>query len=148
MISRRAGRVLLVDADGRVLLFHMRDPADPEQAYWLTPGGGLDAGETPAGAAARELFEEAGLAVEPARLGPSIWREVIEFAFDGRRYRQEQEFFLLRVASWQVDTSGFDEVERGAIDGHRWWGVAELEGTAEAYYPAELPMLLRTLVEV
>ena len=35
-----------------------------------------------------------------------------EFSFDGRRYRQEQDFFLLRVPAWQVDTAGFDAEER------------------------------------
>ena len=50
--------------------------------------------------------------------------------------------------SWEVDTSGFDEIEVGSIDGYRWWSAADLEATAERYYPAELPSLLRSLVEV
>jgi 8-oxo-dGTP pyrophosphatase MutT (NUDIX family) len=147
-ISRRAGRVLLVDGDGRVLLLHGRDPGRPGHEYWFTPGGGLGPGETTAAGAARELSEEVGLAVDPADLGAPVWREATEFPFDGRWYRQEQEFFLLRVDSWQVDTSGFDEVEVASIDGYRWWSAAELEATAERYYPAELPSLLRSLVEV
>ncbi|HKT01600.1 MAG TPA: NUDIX domain-containing protein [Rugosimonospora sp.] len=147
VIARRAGRVLLLDGSGRVLLLHGHDPGRPGHEYWFTPGGGLDPGESSAAGAARELFEEAGLAVDPAVLGEPVWQEVTEFPFDGRRYRQSQEFFVLRVGSWQVDTSGFDEVEVGSIDGHRWWSVAELEGTAERYYPAELPALLRTLLE-
>jgi 8-oxo-dGTP pyrophosphatase MutT (NUDIX family) len=147
-ISRRAGRVLLVDGRGRVLLLHGRDPGRPSHEYWFTPGGGLDPDETTAEGAARELFEETGLRVPPAALGAPIWRDVTEFPFDGRWYRQRQEYFLLRVDSWEVDSSGFDEIELGSIDGHRWWSVAELEGTAERYYPAELPTLLRSLVEV
>ncbi|MEN3305622.1 MAG: hypothetical protein V7603_1824 [Micromonosporaceae bacterium] len=137
-----------MDGEWRVLLFHGTDPGRPDHEYWFTPGGGLDPGETTAAAAARELFEEAGYAVDPADLGEPVWREVTEFPFDGVWYRQAQEFFLLRVDSWQVDTSGFDEIEVGSIDGYRWWSVAELEVTAERYYPAELPSLLRSLVEV
>jgi 8-oxo-dGTP pyrophosphatase MutT (NUDIX family) len=148
MISRWAARILLLDDSGRILLFHGIDPARPEHHFWFTPGGGLDPGETTAQAAARELREESGLEVDPADLGKPVWRDVTEFPFDGRWYRQDQEFFLLRVASWQVDSSGFDEIERGSIDGHRWWSVAELECTAERYYPPELPTLLRTLTEV
>jgi 8-oxo-dGTP pyrophosphatase MutT (NUDIX family) len=146
-ISRRAGRVLLLDATGRVLLFHGRDPGRAGHEYWFTPGGGLDPGETTAQAAARELFEEAGLAVDAAELGEPVWREVTEFPFDGRWFRQAQDFFLLRVDSWEVDTSGFDEIELGSIDGYRWWDVAELEGTGERYYPAELPALLRSFAD-
>ena len=49
VVVRRAGRVLLV-----------RD-VNPNFAM---PGGGIESGETPAAAAARELFEETGLSAE------------------------------------------------------------------------------------
>jgi 8-oxo-dGTP pyrophosphatase MutT (NUDIX family) len=141
-IPRRAGRVLLVDAAGRVLLFHGYDPARPSHGYWFTPGGGLDEGESMAEGAARELFEETGLRLPAERLGAAVWREVTEFPFAGEWYRQEQEFFHARVDSWQVDTVGFNDIERGSVDDHRWWTVEELIATDERYYPAELPELL------
>ncbi|WP_431935102.1 NUDIX hydrolase [Micromonospora sp. RP3T] len=136
---RRAARVLLIDAAGRVLLFEGSDPARPGHRYWFTPGGGLDPGETPAQGAARELAEETGLRLAPAELGAPVWSETVEFPFDGVWYRQEQEFFLLRVAGWVVDTAGFDEIERASVHGHRWWVVTELAATTERYYPPDLP---------
>ena len=36
VIARRAARVILLDATGRVLLLHGCDPARPEHAYWFT----------------------------------------------------------------------------------------------------------------
>jgi 8-oxo-dGTP pyrophosphatase MutT (NUDIX family) len=39
---------------------------------WLQPGGHIDAGETPAQAAAREVCEETGLAVAHAPRGPQL----------------------------------------------------------------------------
>ena len=139
---RRAARVLLVDAGGRVLLFRGSDPARPEHHYWFTPGGGLDPGETPAQGAARELAEETGLRLDPAELGDAVFAQTIEFPFDGVWYRQEQEFFLLRVPDWEVDTAGFDEIERASVSGHRWWPVDELAGSGERYYPEDLPAVL------
>lgn len=127
-------------------MFRGWDPARPEHRYWFTPGGGLDAGESAAAAAARELAEETGLRLPPEVVGDPVWREVTEFPFDGRWYRQEQHFFLVRVSAWEVNTAGFNEIERGCIDSHRWWGIAELEQSAERYYPAELPALLRRLL--
>ncbi len=145
-IPRRAARILLLDAENRVLMFHGRDPARPEHTYWFTPGGGLVDGEAGAQGAARELFEETGLRLAPADLGEPVWRQTTEFPFDGRWYRQEQEFFLYRVVAWSVDTSGFGQVELDSIDGHRWWPPAELAASAERFYPEELPGLLRELV--
>ncbi|MFI7429243.1 NUDIX hydrolase [Micromonospora sp. NPDC049836] len=139
---RRAARVLLVDAGGRVLLFEGSDPARPAHRYWFTPGGGLHPEETPAEGAARELAEETGLRLAPAELGDPVRAETIEFPFDGVWYRQEQEFFLVRVPGWAVDTAGFDEIERASVHGHRWWTAAELAASTERYYPADLPDLL------
>jgi 8-oxo-dGTP pyrophosphatase MutT (NUDIX family) len=145
-IPRRAARVLLLDDADRVLLFRGFDPARPTHRYWFTVGGGLEPGEPSATGGARELAEETGLRRSPAELGPPVWREVTEFPFDGVLYRQEQDFFLVRVPSWDVVTDGFDEIERNSIDGHRWWTVDELEATAEAFYPTALPELLRRLL--
>ncbi len=144
-VPRRAGRVLVVDELGRVLLLHGHDPAAPAERYWFTVGGGAKPGENLAEAAARELREETGIVAAPAALGEPIWREIAEFSFEGTRYRQEQDFFLLRVASPQVSAGHLDDEEGAVVDGHRWWTTAELEGTAESFYPAALPRLLREL---
>jgi len=138
--------VLLVDSTDRVLLFREFDPARPEHRYWLTPGGGMDEGESPAAGAARELAEETGLRLLPDELGEPVLRQVIEFPFDGRWYRQEQVFFLVRVPTWEVDTTGFTEVERACVDDHRWWTVEELDRTAETVYPDELTTILRRVL--
>jgi len=144
---RQAARILLVDAQGRVLLFRGWDPARPERRYWFTPGGGLDPDEAPAVGGARELAEETGLRVTPEELGEPVWREVTEFSFDGRWYRQEQQFFLVRIAAWEVDTTGFDPIERDTIDDHRWWTTDELTRTPEKFYPTDLAEVLRRALE-
>lgn len=144
---RRAARVLLVDSAQRVLLFRGFDPARPDHRYWFTVGGGLADGESAVAGAARELYEETGLRLPPAALGEPVWREVTSFPFDGVWYRQEQEFFLVRVDRWEVVTHGFDEVERASIDSYRWWSITELATTAERYYPPDLPHLLRRLLD-
>ena len=148
VIDRRAARVLLVDGAGRTLLLHGGDPARPGDRWWITPGGGLDDGETLAEGAARELYEETGLRVDPAELGDPVWHEITEFSYRTRAYRQEQDFFLLRVAEWRVDTAGMDEDEQQTITEHRWWSAAEIEASDEQIYPLELAGLLRRFAAV
>ncbi len=41
---------------------------EPSRSYWTLPGGGLEAGETPAEAAVREVWEETGMRVRAVRL--------------------------------------------------------------------------------
>jgi len=145
VLDRRAARVVLVDRADRTLLLRGSDPARPGLRWWFTPGGGLDEGETSAEGAARELYEETGLRVDPSDLGEPVWHQVTRFSYDHRDYRQDQDFYLVRVPEWQVDTTGFDIEEQRTIDDHRWWTAAELETTAETVYPENLAELLRRI---
>jgi 8-oxo-dGTP diphosphatase len=61
--------VVLVDADGRVLL--ARRPEGKAMAgLWEFPGGKIDPGETPEAALIRELAEELGIDVAASCLAP------------------------------------------------------------------------------
>jgi len=136
--DRVAGRVILLDPEGRVLLFHGIDPQHPEAPWWYTPGGGVEPGETPQQAAARELSEETGLTVEPAALGEPVFHNFVEFPFDGVLLRQHNYLFLRRVASPEISVDGLDEVEQRTYLGHRWWTAEDLRRSGETYFPQEL----------
>ena len=41
---------------------------EPSRSYWTLPGGGVEAGESPAEAAVREVWEETSLRVQSVRL--------------------------------------------------------------------------------
>lgn len=146
--TRLAARVLLVDSANRVLLYRGFDPAVPERRYWFTVGGAIDPGESAAQAAARELAEEAGLVVAAGDLGEPVLKDITEFSFNRRQYRQHQDFYLYKVDRHEVSTDGFDSWERDTIDQHRWWTIEELEATTEPVYPPTLAATLRQLLEV
>jgi 8-oxo-dGTP pyrophosphatase MutT (NUDIX family) len=138
-VDRLAARVLLVDRQGRVLLFHGCDPAAPEAGqWWFTPGGGRDDGESPQECAVRELREETGLALDPGALGDVVHERLTVFPFDGTTYRQAEDYFLVRIDAHDVDTAGFSEVENRFVLGHRWWHPDDLRTAGERYYPEEL----------
>lgn len=147
VIERQAARVVLV-ADGRVLLQQGFDPARPEDGtWWLTPGGGLNDGESSEEGAVREVHEETGLRLSPEELGPVIATRVCFFPFEGRRYRQSETFFAVHVEPFRPQHHGWDEVEQRALLDHRWWTIDELRATHEAVYPRELADLVEAITE-
>jgi 8-oxo-dGTP pyrophosphatase MutT (NUDIX family) len=144
-LERRAARVLLLDAAGRILLQNCCDPWDRAQSWWNTPGGGVDGEETSAQAAARELAEETGLQVAAEDLGPVVHERVTEFAFGGQSYRQEEEYFLLRAEAFDAAPTAHTAVELDSVLGLRWWTRDELRRTHERVYPPELLEVLDRL---
>lgn len=66
----RVGAYAIVTARGALLLTQLG--AGPDRGRWSLPGGGLEHGEHPREALARELEEEAGLALEAPSLSGLI----------------------------------------------------------------------------
>jgi 8-oxo-dGTP pyrophosphatase MutT (NUDIX family) len=133
---RRTVRVLVVDDRDRLLLFSDRDPGLPGTGWWITPGGGIDPGETELEAGVRELEEETGLQVAADRLlGPVLVRRVVH-GYTDVVIDQEDSFYACWVPAFEVSDAGHTEEERITMTTHRWWTRAELAATDEEIWPA------------
>ncbi|MFJ6936406.1 NUDIX hydrolase [Streptomyces sp. NPDC101132] len=141
---RLVSRVILLDPEDRILLLHGFEPADPSDHWWFTPGGGLEEGESREEAALRELAEETG--ITRVELGPVLWRRYCAFPFDGRRWEQDEWYFLARTDQTATVMGGLTELERRSVAGARWWTSEELSAARETVYPTRLAELLRTLL--
>ncbi|WP_328719166.1 NUDIX hydrolase [Streptomyces sp. NBC_00247] len=142
---RTVARVVLLDPQERILLLHGFEPEDPAKTWWFTPGGGLEGDESHEQAARRELAEETG--ITDIELGPVLWKRRCSFPFDGRRWEQDEWYFLARTEQTATDLGGLTELERRSVAGLRWWTSAELRATRETVYPTKLAELLRTLLD-
>ena len=134
-------RALVVDAEERVLLMRWEHTPGRE-AWWITPGGGVQEGESDEAALRRELDEEAGL--QPADVGPAVWRREHVLPFGGRIVRQRERFHLLRVDSHEVAPTLDLATEN--VTGWRWWTLDELAETSEQISPRGLEARLRALL--
>jgi len=143
---RRAMRVLLVDEADRILLFRDSDPGiTPVPVFWITPGGGVDPGESDLQAAVREVAEETGLAIgEDELVGPLVARVVVH-GYSDVVTTQDEQFWFVRCTSFEVSTAGHTEVELATMTAHHWWTRAELEATTEEIWPRDL-LAIRDLV--
>jgi 8-oxo-dGTP pyrophosphatase MutT (NUDIX family) len=143
--ERSVVRVVVLDTQGKMLLFHTHDLVNPDLGtWWELPGGGIDPGETYRDAAVRELREETGIIAAHSSVGPPAWRRRASY-----RYRQERRLCDEVIATIRVPVPepGIDESQRLDYEkedyfGYRWWPVAEVATSTERFYPGTLPVLL------
>ncbi len=138
---RLTSRILVIDERDRVLLFLTRGSVPGQLTRWITPGGGVDAGESHRDAACRELFEETGLDVDD--LGEPIWSSDFEVDYVGGDHDTgHAEFYLLRTSAFTPSRDNLTADERVDVIDTRWWTLEELSTTAEPIEPLELRSLV------
>ena len=131
---RPAARILLIDAEGRVLLF--RFTPDDRPPMWCTPGGAVDPGESYAAAARRELWEETGLDLD---CGPEVARRIAEFrTFEGVEVTADERYFRVLIGDHMMSSDNLTEQERRLMAGWHWFDRAEIAVHPEPIYPADL----------
>lgn len=143
---RETARVLLLDSNNRIYLLKTHfDPEVKLPPRWITPGGGIDAGEAIIEAAIRELAEETGIQLSENDLGGQIWQtEGIWRWGDGiNQHSYVDYFFQYRVDHFELDDSNWTDDERRDVLEHRWWSVQELMESGESVGPFGLVEFLQ-----
>lgn len=141
--ERPTARVLLLDAQDRILLMKGRLPSNPHApGVWFTLGGGIEPGESLYEAAAREVREETGFT--DVELGGVAWcGEVTLLDRKQRPVLFKDSFILARCGGGEVSREGWQALEHEFVDDIRWWTLVELESTREPVWPADLAARLR-----
>jgi 8-oxo-dGTP pyrophosphatase MutT (NUDIX family) len=149
VVERSAVRLVVLDADGKLLLLRTRDLDHPDLGlWWDLPGGGLEDGETYLEAAVRELREEAGIVAAPEQIGRPTWRRSASFRVHRARYVQDEVVVRVQLAGPgpDVDGSGRVDFEHEDYIGFGWWTVPEVCASDERFYPGRLPELLEAFL--
>ncbi|MFC7219239.1 NUDIX hydrolase [Streptomyces polyrhachis] len=143
---RHAARAVVLDEADRVLLCRF---ALPGRNVWATPGGGVEAGESPTQALRRELREEIGLPL--ADTPPRVWHRRVLAAGHARGYDGiVEDYYLVRTPPF--DPAGAltpQELAAENIAEFRWWTIPDIaayEGP-DLFAPRGLPALLTALLK-
>ena len=105
---------------------------------------------TPNGHKLHIMLEETGLEVGPDDLCGPVWRRLSLFPWGGRMLHSVEYFFVLRAGEFEPRPEGRTDLERDALEGHRWFTAGELDGLAAsgtALYPQDLASLLPDAVD-
>lgn len=143
-VRRATVRVLVLDHEGRILLFQDSDPGAGD-SWWITPGGGIDPGETEHETVLRELAEETGLQLTTGDVIGPLARRHVRHGYSDQVVEQDDAFYAVRVPAFEIDTAGHTEEEQVTILASRWWTLAEVAASDDEIWPVLLLDLVALL---
>ncbi|MDA1074274.1 MAG: NUDIX domain-containing protein [Proteobacteria bacterium] len=140
--QRRAVRALLLDND-QILLVKAELPDG--RHCWMTPGGGVEHGETDQQALRREVWEETSFVLNGEY--PLIWIRNHLYGDPPRQVDQHEYYFLIRTSIF--DASMHNNPAEGELEvfrGFKWWSINEIAASNELFSPNKLADLLSNLL--
>ena len=141
MRKRRTARVMLFDEGGAILLIRFVVPREGgEFVFWALPGGEIEAGETEAEAAVREVKEELGL--DLTVVGP-VYRDANQFLHQGEMLDNVDFLFRAECRREEARLIGVTAEEIEIMKEIRWWSEAEVEASRERIFPENLAERMR-----
>lgn len=139
--GHRTGARVICTSNGAVLLLADSDPGVPGSGWWVTPGGGIDEGESPKAAARRELHEETGLLIEEEELIGPVAVRTVTHGYSDRVRVQKEWFFRVEVERFDAHPASLTPGEQQRLQGSGWWPLDHLPADV---WPDRLAELART----
>jgi putative (di)nucleoside polyphosphate hydrolase len=134
---RPCAAILLFKPDGSVLVADRLDVAEPA---WQLPQGGVDAGETAAGAARRELEEEVGVTSARLLAESAAWRAYDLPGAEAGGYRGRWRGQALRAVAFLFTGADAEIDVATAHPEFRAWRWEELEALPALIVPFKQPV--------
>ena len=145
MKIRKSSRALLLNKRNQLFLFRYTfDFFAEKESIWITPGGGLDDGESFEDALKRELFEELGIRL--SELAPYVfYRTPLYELKNGEAVRSEERFYLVNCDDETFSYDGWSESETKRMTVGKWWSIEEIKKSEEKFFSEDIIGILERL---
>lgn len=123
----------MVTPDRQVLLMRVQEPISGNE-FWVTPGGGLEPGESDEDALRREVVEETG--ATRFSVDRLVWTRRVDFTWDNRDFSQDEYFYLVQTDPFEPVMDGNPaQGEASAFREFRWWSIEDIGRSEETLGP-------------
>lgn len=145
MLTRKSARAIVLNKQHQIFLFRYTfDFFAEKQSIWITPGGGLEEGESFEDALAREMYEELGIKLtKPAPF--VFYRTPVYELKTGETVRSEERFYLVYCEDTSFSYNGWSESETKRMTAGKWWSVEEIKRSGEKFFAEDIIGILERL---
>ena len=147
MQTRKSSRAIILNKRNEIFLFRYTfDFFAEQESIWITPGGGLDDGESFEEALKRELFEELGIELSGSDSTPQIYYRFPLYELkSGETVQSEERFYLVRLDETEFSYTNWTESENKRMTAGKWWSAEEIEVSGEKFFSEDILEILERL---
>lgn len=147
MNIRNSGRAFILNENNEILLQRFEFSFTGKvKILWVTPGGGVEEGESVKQALERELFEELGLRIDVK--DESV--VTLDIPFDGKwgKFISHEVYYIVKIPkNTDFSLENMEENEKNTFHNLKWWSLDELKNTKDEFEPRdEILKLLENIV--
>ena len=147
MIIRKSSRAIILNSQNKIFLFQYNfDYFAGGNVVWITPGGGLEEGETFDMALIRELYEELGIVINK-NFKQIYYRHPVYCLKNGEKAQCEERFYLIHLDIEEFTFHNWTESEQERMKRGKWWSVDEIMQSGDEFFTSEIVDMLNNLIK-
>jgi 8-oxo-dGTP pyrophosphatase MutT (NUDIX family) len=145
MFIQKSSRAIILNKNNEIFLFKYNlDYFADGNVVWITPGGGLEEGESFDMALKRELYEELGIQYSQ-NCKQIYYRNPVYSLKNGEKVQCEERFFLIYLDVEKFKYNNWTESEQKRMQCGKWWSVEEIIQSDDEFFSRDIIVIMNNL---